>query len=303
MENKHNSLSVVICTQNRCKDLLCALHSIRSQTLLPDEIVIVDGSLKRLIDDPSFTAVFNKQTFPRVNLLYRHLASGLTKKRNEGIRMSSGDVLYFFDDDVKLSSNYLAEMQDVFLRNTSYAGGMGSVTNIEHKTSAKYAFFRRFFLLQRDCAHGRFTLSGMPTHAYGRKTFLEVEVLGGCCFAFRRGVIKRYLFDETLCGYAPFEDCEISKRIANNHVLFFNPKAQLEHFNSPVARDRMTEVRAMHIHNYSYMFFKNFYPRAKYKILFYVWSVLGLFVESILFRRFQEMRGYCKGLWRFFRGR
>jgi GT2 family glycosyltransferase len=275
---------------------LVALQSICLQTVLPGEIVIVDSSDVSISDNLEFKKTFSKNNFPKVNLVYKHTSPGLTKQRNEAIDLASGEILYFFDDDVELEPNYIEEMQKIFEKNIKYSGGMGAVTNVDPMAKFLYRSFRKIFLLQRDYSTGFFTWSGMPTHVYGTNKFAEVKVLGGCCFAFKKSVLKKEKFDESLGYYAYMEDCDISKRISDNYRFFFNPRAKLKHFHSPVARDKIVDNRAMYIKNYSYLFFKNFYPQNKFKFIFYVWSVSGLFLESLLFRKFDETKGYWRGL-------
>lgn len=290
------SSSVIICTRNRIKDLLRSLISLQNQTIKPDELIIVDSSDKKISELKEFQDIFSQTKFPNTKLIYKHTTPGLTKQRNEGIELSGSEIIYFFDDDVELENNYLEEMNKIYQDNPQYSGGMGCVTNINPEPSKKYKFFRKFFLLQRDYSSGKFTASGMPTHTYGRKEFLEVEVLGGCCFSFRRDIVKKYLFDEKLGYYAYMEDCDISKRISDSHKLFYNPRAKLKHFHSPLARDKVVANRAMYIKNYRYLFFKNFYPQNKLRIFCYVWSIFGLFLQALLFLNFKELRGYCRGL-------
>jgi len=288
--------SVIICTRNREPDLLRALRSLQKQTRQPTEIIIVDSSDERLSESAQFQAAFHKNNFPSTKLIYQHTTPGLTRQRNVGIKLAHGDVLYFFDDDVELEPEYLEAMNRVFATKPEYVGGMGSVTNLSAPASKKYRLFRKMFLLQRDYSHGFFTWSGMPTHAYGTKVFKQVQVLGGCCMAFRKSALQKHQFDESLGAYAYMEDCDISKRVSDCGPLFFNPDARLKHFHSSIARDRVVENRAMYIKNYSYLFFKNFYPQNRFKVFGYAWSLAGLFLEAILFGKKDELRGYCRGL-------
>ena len=288
--------SVIICTRNRLNDITRCIVSLSKQIILPTEIIVVDSSDCMLINCKKFCDVFNSDVFKNVKLVYKHTKPGLTIQRNIGIKLARFEVIYFFDDDVVLEPSYIKEMNIVFEFNPQYGGGMGTVTNGLVQPSIFYLSFRRLFFLQQDYSNGFFTLSGMPTHAYGTNKFKEVEVLGGCCFAFRRKILKKHLFDESFKGYAYMEDSDISKRISDCCRLFFNPKARLQHFHSSVCRDKILENRAMYIRNYSYLFFKYFYSQNKLRFFAYLWSIIGLFIEAILFRRFQEMKGYIKGL-------
>ena len=139
----------------------------------------------------------------------------------------------------------------------------------------------------------------MPTHPYGINTFKQVEVLNGCA-AYRKDILQKHRFDEQLDGYAYMEDCDMSRRVSYEVSLFFNPAAKLYHYNSPENRDHVIKNRAMYIHNYSYLFFKNFYSRNKFKLLAYYWSVLGLCIEAIILGKREWLRGYIYGLRRFY---
>lgn len=293
--------TVIICTRNRCADLVHALHSLAKQTEAPTELIIVDSSTHPIENEQAFSAIFTQNYFPATQLKYLHTQPGLPFQRNVGIAHASCEVVHFLDDDVELSPQYLSAMNSVFANNPHYAGGMGAVEGTP--VNYKYTIYRalcRFFLLQRDCADGTFTLSGLPTHTYGTTEFRPVEVLGGCCMAYRKSVFAKHLFDEKLGGYAFMEDCDFSRRVSFDAPLFFNPDATLKHFASPVARDNIVKNRAMYMYNYSYLFFKNVYPRNRFKIIFYAWSVIGLFVVAVPRKDWRGIRGYWRGLREFY---
>jgi len=291
------SSSVIICTRNRTADLVHALNSLAQQTELPTELIIVDSSTTPVQGEESFASVFSPNYFPATQLKYLHTGPGLPYQRNIGIAHATCAVVHFLDDDVELDANYLQSMNSVFNNNPHFAGGMGTVCNIPDSYRYKaYCMLSRVFLLQRNFASGNFTLSGLPTHAYGNNKFASVEALGGCCMAYRRTVFQKHLFDEKLGGYAFMEDCDFSRRVSFDAPLFFNPDAKMLHFASPLARDGVVKNRAMYAYNYTYLFFKNVYPRNRLKIVFYCWSVIGLFVVAIAKRDWLGMRGYVQGL-------
>lgn len=250
--------SVIICTRNRLEDIVTCLTSLAQQTQMPDELIVIDSSDLKLSEQERFGAFFNEKLFPFTSLHYVHTHPGLTYQRNIGITQATKDIIHFLDDDTILSPDYLAVMQDTFYRYPAYAGGMGTVTNVDSVHMTLHQLFRRFFLLQRDDASGNFTWSGMPTHAYGKIQLRTVQVLGGCCMAYRALVFKNHLFDEKLTRYAFMEDCDFSCRVAKQASLFFNPAAKLEHYPSKASRDHVIENRAMYMRNYSYLFLKIF---------------------------------------------
>ncbi len=288
--------TVILCTRNRLADIQQCLPSLAQQTLAPEKLIIIDSSDEPIINTESFTSIFNNKMFPNTHLIYKHTKPGLPYQRNVGVSLSSGDIIYFFDDDVLLQKNYLEQMHQVFTQNPAYGGGMGSVLDVPAKQNNIDRFIRNIFLLQRDHAAGMFTWSGMPTHAYGTSEFKTVQVLGGCCMAYRSFVFDKHQFDEQLNGYAYMEDCDMSARVAQDYQLFFNPIAQLTHTHSPISRDSLVKNKAMYIRNYRYLFFKNFYSNNRLKIVAYYWSILGLFIQALFLRDKKVIQGYLKGL-------
>lgn len=296
---KRLSISVIICTRNRIDCIGDCLVSIAQQVSLPDELVIVDSSDTPLMAATSFAEIFHEEKFPQTRLKYRHSSPGLTHQRNVGINMVTGSVIYFFDDDVILDPHYIKQMQRIFAGHPEYAGGMGTITNLGSISKVHYAL-RRFFLAHRNYSTGMFTCSGMPTHTYGTHTFKPVEALGGCCCAYRSYVFENEKFDENLKRYAFMEDCDFSKRVSRNFRLFYNPYARLVHLQSPMSREKLLDFRTMYIHYYTYLFFKNFYSENRLRIVAYLWTMLGLLLDScaqtITKKNFAYIRGYYRGL-------
>ena len=288
--------SVIICTRNRPHDVVRMLTSLANQTTPPTQIIIIDSSTTALDLVVEFRQQFAHNNFPDSQLVYQHTEPGLTYQRNRGIKLATSSITYFFDDDVVLSPTYLYEMQKIFEQYPHYMGGMGNVHNIGHY-KPWINLLRACFFLQRNYAAGKFTLSGAPTHAYGNKYFQTVEVLGGCCMAFKTSILQQQQFDENLRFYSYMEDVDISYRISQNALLFYNPTAVLKHLESPINRDKLIDNKAMFIANYTYLFFKNVYPHNRLKLIAYCWSIVGLFLEAgLIVRNKTWLKGYWRGL-------
>lgn len=293
---KNLTSAIIICTRNRPDDIINLLRSIQVQKKIPEELIIVDSSDIPLDQQQQFIATFSSNLFPRTSLLYKHVTkAGIPYQRNVGAQVSSSDLLHFVDDDTILEDNYIAQMNAAF-EHQDFGGGMGYVTNIYPKKNNIDRLLRMIFLLQRDYASGNFTLSGMPTHAYGTNQFKTVQVLGGCCMSYRRELFLHYLADEQLAHYAYMEDVDISWRISRKYKLFYNPAARLQHLKSPTNRATIAARRALFIKNYRYLFFKNVYPNNRIKLVAHYWSIAGLFVCAFVARDLQSFRGYWKGL-------
>lgn len=272
------------------------MSSLCIQTEKPLELVIVDSSDQPIERDPLFVVARQACEQAHINVRYQHvLVRGAAHQRNVGIALCRGDVIHFLDDDVVLELDYCQRMHEVFVAFPDYVGGMGTVTSPKTNWCVS-RLIRCIFLLQRENADGKFTFSGMPTHAYGRRVFLSVTVLGGCCMCLRADIVRQFLFDEFLGAYSYMEDADISKRISGEYKLFYNPLAVLDHRQSPQNRDALRKNRALYVRNYTYLFFKNFYPHNKLKIIGYWWSILGLLAEAIVGRNKLAILGYWDGL-------
>ena len=101
--------SVVLCTRNRVDEVIRFCQSLYNQTELPDELIIVDSSDTPLNYNEKFLGFF-KQRQQDIYLRFIHTEPGLTRQRNVGVRESSGDIIYFFDDDVILEPDFLQIM-------------------------------------------------------------------------------------------------------------------------------------------------------------------------------------------------
>lgn len=303
----HPSLSVIIPTRNRWSALAQLLPTLQAQTVAPQELILVDGSDQPLNTLPDFQACWQSINFPATKLIYHHTTNlGSATQRNTGARLASGDLLAFIDDDMLLAPSYLAQLQAVFSTVPNCMGAMGMITGTGRprltfrlsslKRLAFNQLLRQIFLLQQENGTGQFTWSGMPQQAYGAPEIMPVAVLNGLA-VYRRELFLQFLFDEQLGQYAYMEDCDLSYRISQaGHQLLYVPTAVSQHARSTHERSDVISNRALYIRNYSYLFFKNFYPTNRWRILGYWWTVTGLFVEALLARNGAYLRGYVRGL-------
>ncbi len=102
------SLSVVVCTLNRCSLLSEAIDSLMSQKAapVPYEVLVIDNGST----DETRRVVENRAACC-ANLRYVHEPClGLSHARNRGVREARGDVIAFMDDDASASACWAAEL-------------------------------------------------------------------------------------------------------------------------------------------------------------------------------------------------
>lgn len=94
--------SIVITTRNRKEELRIALQSAVRQTVVPEVIVIDDGSTEG-------TSEMVRTEFPQVRLIRHDESRGYVVRRNEGARLATGEVVFSIDDDAEFTSPHTVE--------------------------------------------------------------------------------------------------------------------------------------------------------------------------------------------------
>ncbi len=262
------------------------MKSLSCQTRPVEQVIIVDASDDEYLE-PIVRSLF--QSIFAECLLVRSIP-GLTVQRNLGIRLSHGDIVFFFDDDVLLETDYIATMMGVFETDGShrYAGGMGRITDIGQPKLLDGVLQRLFFLTE-SFGSGKFKFSGFPSLPHGSNHFMEVETLSGCAMAFRGDVLDHFNFDETLSDYSYMEDTDFAYRVSRQHLLFYEPKARLKHCVSTRERISNRLIKQMLVRNHRYLFRKNFPCTPRYRVA-HLLSLTGLFFNPLL-------KGDLPGTW------
>ena len=100
---EYPSTTVIIPTYYRYGPLINLLEQLSSQTLAPDEIIVIDQTPKA-DRDYNIKELFSKL----ISLKYLDFDEpSLTKSRNYAAEHSMGDILIFCDDDIVINDNYI----------------------------------------------------------------------------------------------------------------------------------------------------------------------------------------------------
>ena len=290
--------SVIICTVQRTKELTLCIDSILSQDLIPAEIIIVDASS----DDATKILVEGYRLKNKtVEFKYAQSRPKLTMQRNIGFRESSGDVIFYFDDDVVLENNFISVVVRIFKADYDHeiGGVAGLIIRRDEKLQKTFKwridlFFRKLFFLEHPFGDGRFRLSGFPATVTSMTQPIVVESLPGCQTAYRRQVLDEFQFDENLEGYCFMEDCDFSYRVSRKYKCIRTPFARLYH-NSAQTNRKGAVLKKMLIRNHYYLFRKNLPQTAKHKAAFWI-SVSGCFLKEILSINPAGLMGLSNGL-------
>jgi glycosyltransferase involved in cell wall biosynthesis len=287
------TLSVVICTKDRPRDLAACLGSLAQQTRLPEELIVVDASER---PDPGALERYRVATDGRCVVRHLTTAPGLPRQRNIGVRAARGTVVVFLDDDVVLFPPYLREIAAVYDADArGDVGGVGGALDPD-PTPAEGAVkraFRRAFLLE-GYGTGRVKRSGHPEYLFAPTEPTAVEFLSGCNMSFRREVFDGLAFDERLDGYALGEDLQFSYRVSRRWRLVLTPRARCDHRQAaggrPVGGAR-AEMAVFH----RYLFFREHVARTWLDGVAWGWAALGGLLRALRHPRHGRLAGTLRG--------
>ena len=277
-------ISVIIPTYNRPAELRNTIESILKQTQKPYEIIIVDdGDLKALPFEKESKNVGIKYIY------YKKDRPGLTESRNKGIELAKGSIIFFLDDDVILSPNYIEEILSVYNNDRKrVVGGVGGIITNHNRPGFKdrlRKIFEVFFLIS-GFNEGRVLPSGFCTE-FG-DTGLQIKKLkavnflsGGVC-SFRKKIFDEFSFNtEKYLNYGLGEDKDFSYKVSKKYKLFVNPNAQVLHLESPIMRTHKFKEGQMILMD-RYIFFKQHVKKGWWSWLLFYYAVFGYFSGKIL---------------------
>lgn len=290
--------SFIICTMNRPDDLFACVDSIKLQTILPQEFIIVDAGNTGNLEQ----GLRERLADTGIRLIYQKAEPSTARQRNIGVDISSGEIIFFLDDDVILENDYNERMLEVYKEYEGpNLGGVCSTIVNSYIDSFLRNWFNRLFFLNHTLkkGKGRFLPSGNYAFIPCPETIVEVEGMSGCCCSYYRKVLLEYRFDDSWSGYALKEDLELSYRVSRRYKLYQTPFARLVHNCSPVARIKVSDfVKKMIVNDY--LMFKKNIPKTPINIVVFLWSNAGnailTFLQSMLKGNSAYMTGYIAGV-------
>jgi glycosyltransferase involved in cell wall biosynthesis len=249
------TVSVIIPTRNREKDLDRCLRSIARQERLPSEVIVMDDGevdvrpLGHIVEEVGIRFLYEKKSPDR---------RGPCSSRNAAIRLSSGDLLVFLDDDTELDPAYIASYAEILeADHDEKVGGLsgaqeryrGDGPQLRRRKPDWEERARRFFLLA-SARGGRVLASGFRSSLLSPGELEPVEFLQGGNMVLRRRVAFEFQFDESLDrfgGYALGDDVMFSYPVGRKYQLYATGKARLKHFRTPGGRPEPRAMNQMYV--------------------------------------------------------
>ncbi|HYP23970.1 MAG TPA: glycosyltransferase family 2 protein [Actinomycetota bacterium] len=297
--------SFVIATRNRPDDLLKTVRSLVAQTVLPAELVVVDSS----DETPTRAEIEALCSSAGIKLDYHHPAPrGLTVQRNVGNDRSTGDPVFFVDDDVWLDEDCHEEVLKEYAKWGPELGGVRATPKRPARPSLGTRIYRRIFGIGGwwPEASGKvrpgFYAEGVSDSAGVRK----LEYFNGWFMSYRREVFEHERFDEALAGYGYKEDIDFSYRVSRRYTLVQTPAARCDHLKSDASRMNSHQLQRMNLANQFYLH-RKLMPQTLFHKAALWWAWIGLFIlnagKAAQTRDPGLVTGMVAGAWEQIRGR
>ena len=238
---QYPTVSVLIATLGRDADPIHVVRDLLAQTVVPDEILVVDQNNPSLPKLDEFLAAV-----PKV----RHIkfkTSGLHLNWNRGLHLAKGEVILLVDDDVVLPKTFV----EAHLKNY--------VSPDETGKTAKAVAGRVLQAKDPDPATikrsgGYSRILGSVIAGFNGQRRQEALFGQGANVSFNRAaLIAAGGYDVGFTGNAYFGETDAGFRyVAAGNRMVFDPLAELKHLQTPMGGCRVSD-KSMH----TYWFIRN----------------------------------------------
>jgi GT2 family glycosyltransferase len=238
------TISVIIPTRNRADDLEKAVASLFQQTLLANQLIILDQSRKedsrKRIENLFASSPSRVQEAVRLSYVRDTTISSAAVARNRAMDLADGAIWLFLDDDVELERDFVQVIAETYQRYPAVTGVSGVITNYL-PPPWPFRLWNAVFALGvfHDERQSVYWKADQLRHSEP----IPVRKFGGGLMSFRALAIRDLRFDPRLRGASEGEDVEFCSRLEPGSRLVMNPQARLVHKQTPVARSQHHWIR------------------------------------------------------------
>jgi glycosyltransferase involved in cell wall biosynthesis len=262
------TISVVIPSYRRPKDLARCLDALKKQKRPADEILVV----VRDTDTETWTFVqtLNPEFLPLRTATVS--VSGVVAAMNAGIDATCGDIIAFTDDDAAPHTDWLERIEAHFLSDTNI-GGVGGRDWVYHGTQLEEG--------EREVV-GQVQWFGrvIGEHHLGVGQAREVDVLKGVNMSFRRSAIAQMHFDPRMRGTGAQVHFELAFSLGLKRAgwkLIYDPRVAVDHFPAQRfdedQRNRFNDIALINaVHNETLVLLEHLPPAQR--TAFLIWATL-----------------------------
>lgn len=218
-------ISIIIITRNRASFLNRCLASVVSQTVSPQEIIVVDNDST----DHTRSVIAEYKKMLPIRSIRKHRI-GIPHARNAGIMIAHGDIVAFLDDDCTAYTKWISSIEKFFKTYPLAVGVIGNTSAANDKSITaliEAAFNYRWILMHVD----------NPKIVCQIQSGVIVDFKNA---AFRLAFIKQFQFS----SHTPYgdagsnEDAEIGFRMfqKNQNIFYDSSIMALHHYSATLSR-------------------------------------------------------------------
>lgn len=230
------SLAVLIPTLNRPHDLTIAVRTLLAQSVLPQELIIVDQSPSDE-SERQVRALFAGHAEAAAQLRLRYTRDpgihSLALARNVALDQNRCDIFLFLDDDVELEADFVERLMEGYADDPGVTGISGIITNYKPAGFADRAWQ---WLFVRGPFHDERQRLYLRADQLRGARRIAVSRFGGGLMSFRTDRTGGLRFDPNLRGASEGEDVDFCLHLPAGARLEIDPQARLVHKISAVAR-------------------------------------------------------------------
>lgn len=304
-------ISVIIPTFNRNQILCNTLNSVlyeKGKFNGEVEVIVVDQTPNH---SNEVAAYLQEKSKDGSIILIKEAMPSLPNARNQGIRISKGEIILFLDDDIILSDGFFSALINAY-DNPQIDSVVGGVTLVNEsgenqllQNQSKLKGWVRTLLLLFIGKNKAFVISdfGFVLSNTNSKRASLVDGGRGCNMSFRKRVFDKIgLFDVNYLGNALREETDMFYRLKRNNMhVFYSPSIHLNHImaNSGGCRNDTDEKYwSVYFYNQCYFYIKNFhftYSRIRLLLFFDYLKCkkAGLNIKKIMFDSYQRAQKNC----------
>ena len=292
IETKKNSrtyltLSIIIVSYNVSDYLRQCLSAIYASTIIDDTEIIV-------IDNDSFDNSVNMITneFPRVKLNVNSENTGFSHAVNQGIAMSTGDLICLLNPDSIIKSDTLEILSHYLLSNpdTGVAGCKVLNPDGSFQLASRRSFPRPSVALPRILGLQKLFPNIKMFAKYNQtdqdeSAIQDTDAVSGSCMMFKKEIFDEVgEFDERFFLY--FEDTDFCYRVkSKGYKVKYIPTTQIIHYKGESMKHAPYNTLAQ-FHHSAYHFFE------KYSHEFKFWFILKVFLKAAI--QIRKLATYTK---------
>ena len=302
-------ISVVIPTMGRAETLHQTLIKLKEQTMLPKEVIIVDGSEPPAVDDLRSWITSNWSDYTGNIKVLNAEKQGAAPQRNQGFAESTCDNLLFIDDDILAEPECLERLWRALESDPKLAGVSAMLVNEYYHRPGRFST-RLFAWLNRGPAPtyaGRCLGPGLTTYPDDDDNLPEIvpaDWLITGCVLYRRSALPSPPFHVFFTGASIGEDLALSLTIGKTHKLANARTARAFHLrhHSECSAERTARLAEMELLNRYFIMVEVLGKRTFRDHLQFLVLYFGLLPTTLLQRNgvqafLPRLRGRLLALW------